>query len=187
MALDTPCIGSTLTRSPLVLLCLCMMLASSRAAHAQVDQQAVRAAYIFNLSKYVSWPHSMKDLKICSEADERTGRLLKEILEGKNSEGRMVHIVLAPSVAEQRECAILYLGRASAVRVAAVLQELGTSPVLTVSEDPQFVRQGGMVALVRAEDQIQLHVNIGALHSAGIQMSSRLLSIAVVDRAGGRN
>ena len=172
---------------PLVLLCLCMMLASSRVARAQEDQQAVRAAYIFNLSRYVSWPRPLKDLKICSEADERTGRLLKEILEGKNSDGRMVHIVLAPSGAEQRECAILYLGKASAVRVAAVLQDLGTSPVLTVSEDPQFVRHGGMVALVRAEDQIQLHVNVGALHLAGIRMSSRLLSIAVVDHAGGRN
>ncbi len=48
----------------------------------------MRAAYLFNLSKYVSWPRSMKDLKICSEADERTGKLLKQILEGKNSEGR---------------------------------------------------------------------------------------------------
>ncbi len=61
------------------------------------------------------------------------------------------------------------------------------SPVLTVSDDPQFVREGGMVALVRADDQIQLHVNISTVRSAGILMSSRLLSIAVVEHAGGRN
>lgn len=187
MALGTPCIGYGIARLPLVLLCLCMFLASSGIARAQEDQQAVRAAYLFNLSRYVSWPRAMKDLRICSEADERTGKLLQQILEGKNSDGRPVHIVLGASVAELRQCAILYLGKASPARVAAILQELGTSPVLTVSDDPQFVRGGGMVALLRAEDQIQLHVNISAIHSAGILMSSRLLSIAVVEHAEGRN
>jgi hypothetical protein len=39
---------------------------------------------------------------------------------------------------------------------------------------------------VRSEDQIQLQVNISAVQSAGIQISSRLLSIAVVTHSEGR-
>jgi hypothetical protein len=187
MALTSPCAIYGIIRLPLVLLSLCLLMAGSGIAGAQEDQRAVRAAYLFNLSKYVSWPRTPRELKICSEADEHTGELLRQILEGKHSEGRIVHIVLAPSGAEQRQCAILYLGNAPTKKVFETLQELGTSPVLTVGDDPQFVHRGGMVGLVRAEDQIQLHVNIKAVQSAGIQMSSRLLSIAVVDHAGGKN
>lgn len=165
---------------------LCLLLPSSSIAGAQESQQAVRIAYLFNLTKYVSWPRTSKELRICSEADVHTGELLKKILEGRSSQGHVIHVVLGSSVPEQRKCAILYMGNVSAKKTVAILQELGTSPVLTVSDDPQFVRRGGMVGLVRAEDQIQLHVNLEAVHSSGIQISSRLLNIAVIDRTDRR-
>jgi hypothetical protein len=187
MALTAPITVYGIIRLQLVLLSLCLLLASARNAGAQEDQRAVRAAYLFNLTKYVAWPRTSRDLKICSEADEHTGELLKRILDGKNSEGRIVHVVLRPSGAEQRSCAILYMGNASPKKTAEVIQEVGASPVLTVGDDLQFVHRGGMVGLVRSEDQIQLHVNISAVQSAGIKISSRLLSIAIVDHPEGRN
>jgi hypothetical protein len=186
MALTAPLSVYGIMRLQLLLVSLCLLLASTGSAGAQQDQRAVRAAYLFNLTRYVAWPRNSRDLKICSEADERTGELLKSILDGKNSDGRIVHVVLRPSAAEQRNCAILYMGNTSPKRVAEIVQGLRASPVLTVGDDPQFVHRGGMVGLVRSEDQIQLHVNISAVQSAGIQMSSRLLSIAVVNHSEGR-
>jgi hypothetical protein len=186
MALTAPITVYGIIRLQLVLLSVCLLLASTGNAGAQEDQRAVRAAYLFNLTKYVAWPRTSRELKICSEADEHTGELLRKILDGKNSEGRVVHVILRPSGAEQKNCAILYLGNASLKKVAEAIQEVGTLPVLTVGDDPQFVHRGGMVGLVRSEDQIQLHVNIIAVQAAGIKMSSRLLSIAVVDHPDGR-
>lgn len=156
-------------------------------ARAQEDEGAVRAAYLFNLSKYVSWPSATGELKVCSEADPRTGQLLKQILDGKKSEGRVVHVVLNPTGIEQRQCSILYLSGVPAAKTSRILQDLGGAPVLTVSDNLRFVRRGGMVSLVRAEDQIQLHVNLSAVRSAEIQISSRLLSIAVIEHSGEQN
>ena len=153
---------------------------------AQQDERAVRAAYLFNLTKYVSWPQELRELKICSLADQRTGLQLKQLLEGKTSEGRAVHVVLDPSQIEQRQCAILYLDGTPPDRAAPVLQDIDKAPVLTVGDDAIFARQGGMVGLVRAEDQIQLVVNMAALRSAGIRMSSRLLDLAIVLRPESR-
>jgi hypothetical protein len=151
--------------------------------HAQQDERAVRAAYLFTLTKYVSWPSRQGELKICSKVNASVGTDLKQILDGKVSEGRTVHVVLNPTGVEQRQCAILYLGSVPPAKVVIALRELGNAPVLTVGDDAAFVRRGGMVGLVRTEDQIQLHVNLSALGAAGIQMSSRLLSIAIIDQA----
>jgi hypothetical protein len=150
---------------------------------AQEDERAVRAAYLFTLTKYVSWPAGQGELKICSKVDASVGMDLKQILDGKVSEGRTVHVVLNPTGMEQRQCAILYLGSVSPAKIVIALQELGSAPVLTVGDGAGFARRGGMVGLVRTEDQIQLHVNLSALRAAGIQMSSRLLNIAIIDQA----
>lgn len=158
----------------------CIFLADGSELRAQQDQRAVRAAYLFNLSKYVSWPQDIRELKICSLADERTGLQLKQLLEGKTSDGRTVRVILDPSAAEQRQCAILYVDGIPPKRAAAVLQEIDKAPVLTVGDDMTFTHRGGMVGLVRAEDQIQLVVNRSALQSAGIHMSSRLLDLAIL-------
>jgi hypothetical protein len=58
---------------------------------------------------------------------------------------------------------------------------------LTVGESEDFIRDGGMVGLVRDADQIQIQVNLEATQAAGLRISSRLLSLAVVVRnKGGR-
>jgi uncharacterized protein DUF4154 len=168
------------SKTVLVLASTFALLAGATGLAAQQDQRAVRAAYLFNLTKYVSWPQEMRELRICSLADQRTGLQLKQLLEGKTSDGRAVHVVLDPPQIEQRQCAILYLDGLPPDRAAAVLEEVNKAPVLTVGDDAIFARLGGMVGLVRAEDQIQLVVNMAALRSAGIRMSSRLLDLAIV-------
>ena len=166
---------------------MCLSLILPMNAHAQQDQLAVRAAYLFNLSKYVSWPRDQRELTICSATDQRTGVKLKQLLEGKESDGRTVHVVLEPSEFAIRQCAILYLDHASTARADTLLEEVGTAPVLTVGNDTAFVNRGGMVGLVRTGDQIQLLVNLSALQSAGIRMSSRLLNISVIVKTRERN
>ena len=57
--------------------------------------------------------------------------------------------------------------------------------MLTVGDSDKFVRTGGMVGLVRSGDQIEIEVNLEALRSRQLDMSSRLLSLAVVVPSGG--
>lgn len=167
--------------------CICVCLTFPCNAPAQEDQLTVRAAYLFNLSKYVSWPEEKRELTICLAADQHTGTILKHLLEGKDSDGRKVHVVIEPSEFAIRQCAILYLDGVSPARADALLEEVGSAPVLTVGVNTAFVHGNGMVGLVRTGDQMQLFVNLSALQSAGIQMSSRLLDIAIIVQTRRRN
>jgi hypothetical protein len=151
----------------------------------QQDERAVRAAFVFNLTKYVSWPQAHERLVLGVMGEGRIGPVIKRVLEGKLSDGRPITVVMHPSDAEQRACDLLYVAESSPTRIRAILDRAGSRAVLTVGETDQFTRAGGMVGLVRSGDQIEIEVNLDALRSHKLEMSSRLLKLAVIVSAGG--
>jgi hypothetical protein len=167
----------------LALLVLCV---AAHSLHAQQDERAVRAAFVFNLTKYVTWPQPRPRLVIAVLGDNRMGAVLKQVLEGKLSDGRPVAVLIAPSDTELRDCDVLYVAESSPAGIRSALDRITGRPVLTVGESGQFTRAGGMVALLRSGDQIEIDVNLDAVQARRLAMSSRLLNLAVlVSSAGG--
>jgi hypothetical protein len=64
------------------------------------------------------------------------------------------------------------------------MQELRNRPVLTVSDLPQFLEAGGIIAF-STEARVQLHINPPAAQRAGLTISSKLLRVAKVVEAKG--
>lgn len=149
---------------------------------AQQDERAVRAAYLFNLTRYVTWPGARKQIVIGVAGTSSIGTVFKDILENKVSDGRKVEVVLHPSDAELRKCDIVYVPAASQASLPGLLTHTEGHPILIVGETSRFTRQGGMVGLIRSGDQIQIEVNLEAVHARGLEMSSRLLNLAVLVR-----
>ena len=60
-----------------------------RPAHAESrDDRSVRAAYVFNLIKYVEWPSQPeKELMIGFIGDAATGEVMETMLNGRTSDG----------------------------------------------------------------------------------------------------
>jgi YfiR/HmsC-like len=153
--------------------------------HAQQDERAVRAAFLFNLTKYVSWPGARDRLVIGVVGEGDMGTALKQVLDGKVSDGRRIAVVLHSPDSELGECDVLYVTGASPVMLRSILNRAGDRAVLTVGDNDKFVRTGGMVSLVRSGDQIEIEVNLEVLRSRHLDMSSRLLSLAVLVPSSG--
>jgi hypothetical protein len=163
-----------------------LLLSSVELLHAQEDERAVRAAFVFNLTKYVAWPQSLHDrLVLCVTGQGTMGPVLKQVLEGKVSDGRRINVLLHPSENELRDCDVLYVEELSPARIRATLDRIRGRAVLTVGDTDQFARSGGMVALVRSGDEIEIHVNLDSLRSPRLEMSSRLLNLAVIVSGNG--
>jgi hypothetical protein len=153
---------------------------------AQQEELAVRAAYIYHLTEYVTWPRHGNDLLIGVVGSDSMEAALKSVIEGKESGGRKIHVLTHSSEAELKHCDLVYLADAALSRGPALLDHLQASGVLTVGESDRFVRVGGMVGLIRSGDQIQLEVNLDAVNVAGLRISSRLLELAVIAHPGKR-
>jgi hypothetical protein len=78
----------------------CALLAASLLApllNAQVhDERAIKVAYVFNLTKYVEWPHTSTQLVVGFVGDGPMGEALEKMLTGKTSDSRLIRVVLSP-------------------------------------------------------------------------------------------
>jgi TonB family protein len=151
---------------------------------ASQDERGVRAAYVFNLAKYAEWPPESKQLVIGVIGNRATGEFLKKLLDGRMSGSRPIRLKLSPPIAELRDCNIVYLADGSAKKTLAAMQNMHLEGVLTIGETDSFPDDGGMIALVRVGDQIQMQLNPEATERGGVRLDSQVLDLATIVSPG---
>lgn len=154
---------------------------------AQHEERSVRAAFVYNLTKYVEWPHPDKELVLGFVGDDGVGETLQKVLAGKSSPDRPIRVVISPSDEELQRCDLVYVGYSSKEKIRGVLEKLRDKNILSVGESDRFAGEGGMVGLVRVGDEIQIQVNLDEVQARGLKISSRLLNLAVIARNRGGN
>lgn len=147
------------------------------------DESAVKAAYVYNLTKYVQWPQPGSELIIAFVGDGPMGNVLKQDLDGKTTAGRPIRVLVSPSDEQLVRCQLLYVDYSSSKQVHAVLQKVSNKEILTVGDWDSFTKEGGMVGLVRSGAQIQIQINEVTAGEARLTISSRLLHIATIVRS----
>ncbi len=94
------------------------------------------------------------------------------------------------SAADLKICAILLVGSSDRTEIAKILQSVGQRPILTIGEDSEFSRLGGIIAFVREGNRVRFEINLDAAERARFQVSSKLLRLAMIWRESsmaGRN
>ena len=147
------------------------------------DERTLKSAFVFNLTKYVEWPSPKDGLAICFVGEGPMGESLETLLQGKSSESRVIHVVLFPKDDSIDQCDVLYIGNAAPKKVRSVLDRIRSKSVLSIADSESFPKDGGMVALVRSGQQIQMQINLEAVQDAKLKISSRVLNLATIIHA----
>ena len=169
-------------RALLAGLAAALILLPAHAPGQSRDERAVRAAYVFNLIKYVEWPAPGKELTIALIGDPATGAVMASLLNGRTSDGKPIQVTVSPSEEQLGGCSLLYVADSGRDEIRNALERVRGKSVLTVGETDAFVRGGGMVALINTGDHIRIEVNLDAVQRAGIRISSRVLNLAIIVR-----
>jgi hypothetical protein len=150
------------------------------------DDRSVKAAFVYNLTKYVEWPQLSSEIVIGVVSEDPAREILKTLLDGKMSESRTIRILLSPSDQDLERCDLVYIAGSTRDNTRAALERVRKKGVLkgvlTVGDSEFFVQEGGMLGLVTVEDHVQIQVNLQLIRESGLKISSRLLSIAVVSQ-----
>ena len=149
-------------------------------------ENGVKAAYLYNFTKFVVWPADKLGgrFTICVVGDPMFAASLDEIIKGEFSHDRPL-VRLDPEE-DPRPCQILYVGRSEAERGRRLLAASRQLPVLTVSDAPTFMDEGGAVTFVRDGTRLRFDINMPATDRAGLKVSSKLLRVARVVKGGPR-
>jgi len=160
---------------------------STMAQEGVASESQMKAAFLVNFPKYVDWPaaafsQANSPVVVAIFGDEEVVREFYQMIEG----GRTINghpVVLKRITAEEEigsDCQILFVGASQRQRIPAILEKLKSASVLTVSESDNFLEKGGVVNLIRKDQNIRLGVNLAAARQAHLRISSSLLSVADV-------
>ncbi|WP_321493552.1 YfiR family protein [uncultured Desulfobacter sp.] len=159
-----------------------------------VEEYTVKAAFVYNFTKLIQWPettfHSDGDnFKIAVFGDKYLKAYFNAI-DGKAIAGRIISIQYPDPNAENykkdyekalAESQIIFISRHTRLeQVLRILNDIGDRPVLTIGEDKNFSRAGGIIQFFTRNDHLHFEVNIKTATAHQLKFSSRLLKLAVI-------
>ncbi len=162
---------------------LTLCLAFPALALDAAKEYEIKAAFLFNLGKFVTWPdRSFKSadapLYICVLGNDPFGEWLDVITADQTIFGHPVAVRRIATAPEALECHSVFISDSEQLRVPAILAALKNQPVLTVSDMDNFVVQGGMVQFFPHDNNIRLMLDPEAFSDASLKASSRLMQLA---------
>jgi YfiR/HmsC-like len=150
-----------------------------------VEENNMKAAILYNLAKFVEWPSSTfrnptDPIVACVLGDTSFGRSLDRELNGKLLDDRKFVIRHVSEIRQASGCQILMFATSERKGWRSVLSELPAVGLLTVGEADGFASDGGVVNLRVESGKVRIQINVEAAKSEGLQISSRLLSLAQI-------
>jgi hypothetical protein len=160
-------------------------------AQDSVSEYRVKAAYLFNFIKFVEWPEEafadpLAPIVIGIVGDDPFGDALPQVVVGKTVQGRDLVIRKYRLGEDLRGSHILFISESEKKRLPQLLSSLHGSFVLTVADLDGFLAEGGMIQLFSEQNRIRFAINVDAATRAKLKISSKLLSLARVAGAKGK-
>jgi len=161
-------------------------LSASQASTAE-NPNKVEAAFLRNFARYVTWPPGVfvddrSPWRIGILGNDPFGDALDNTLTGRSEQGRSFEIVRADSLNELPDCQIVFVAYQDAGKRRAVLSALKNLPVLTVSDAPEFLQEGGIIQF-HVGDRVEMSINLDQSRSALLTIQTKMLEVSreVVD------
>jgi hypothetical protein len=181
-----------LTKAPIAVLialwCVGLRPMTRLQAQAQTLEPDVKAAFLYNFTKYIDWPSgafpdNADPFRMCVLSDEEFARKVQAIVEGESAKGRSLQLV-KPELSELQRCHILFVGRQDIDKASAAIAGLSGRPVLIVGDSPKFLDRGGAILFVVEQNRVRFDIDLRATTRARLTVSSKLLRIARNVREG---
>lgn len=170
-------------RIAILLLCALAMGLTSATVAAQNDLELkVKAAFLFNFLKFVTWPPGRAPTAadppvLCVVGAADFAAVLAETVRDKAVEGNEVRVLKLDPGESFASCHVAYFAATSTDTAEAQLRGAAGRGVLTVHEADQAV-PSGVVRFFLEDRRVRFELNTTAAEREQLQLSSRLLGVA---------
>ena len=155
-----------------------------RVSAQDVTEVTLKGAFVFNFARFTEWPADAlppsATVSACVVGDRAVGEALTRTVSTQRLNGRAIVVsILEPGV-PLPVCHVLYVSSMARSKTSDVLLALRESPVLTVSDDEAFTTVGGIIQIFVENGKMRFRINPRSAKRARLQLSSRLLALAVL-------
>lgn len=164
--------------------CLLLGLAHPTAARDGVEETQIKAAFLYNFTKFIDWPpdhfaDSDSPIVMAVASADLLVRELRGATAQRSVNGRSIVVeAIDASGRYSKMPDVVYVAAGEEASFADMMAKWRASGVLTVGESDRFAASGGMITFVRRGKNVRFRINLESTRSAGISMSSKLLSVA---------
>jgi hypothetical protein len=159
-----------------------LLFATTPIAHSAVPETEVKAAFLFNFAKFVTWPaqafsSETAPIQLAVFGDEETTSTLKLLLSDKKAHGRSFEVKRISNPQDAKNSQIVYVTSTESRRTSQVLEATRKLPILTVGESDQFLDLGGMINFLFEDSQLRFEINTEPAEKVKLEISSKLLRL----------
>jgi hypothetical protein len=155
------------------------------------DEYQIKAAYMYNFSKFVDWPASTFDspaqpIVFCIVGQTPLTRALEDTLAGKVVDQRPLVFRQLSDSKQAGKCQVLFISSPDKKPLRQALDEVKSFNLLTVGEAENFTNEGGVIRFLLDAGRVHLEFNLDAADAARLRISSKLLSLGKTMRTSGK-
>ncbi|MCC6586936.1 MAG: YfiR family protein [Bryobacterales bacterium] len=146
-----------------------------------VSERQLKAALILRLIDFVDWPPgaiSRAGFSLCVVGDEPLASALQQAAAALPGSSARLQISHHPSSKGLEACRLIVFGQYDERQIRSFLGDSTRTPVLTVGETDDFLKDGGIVRLRVERGRVRIELGLAAASTAGLRISSRLARLA---------
>jgi hypothetical protein len=145
---------------------------------------AIKATDLYKFAAFVDWPPSAfagptDPAVVCVAGDDPFGAVLDQAVRGQKIDSRPIVVMRLDRVDRGARCHVLFVGPSRRQPAADALDKVRGQPVLTVTDDAGDPDARGMIDFVLREGRVKFRIDPRRAERSGLQISSKLLSLAV--------
>ena len=162
---------------------LLALVVASFPARADDIAIGVKAAFLYNFTKFVQWPDAVfarpdSQLVLCVSAPLQAANIVGKTVQGKTTQGRAIDYRYVTERDALNGCHLWFVSSDSVERSAHWFSELRSRPLLIVGEGETFIEEQGTIGLLIVDGRIRFAINERRATQSGLHISSKLLSLA---------
>ncbi len=161
-----------------------LALVFSKARGQQYTEYDLKAAYVYNFSKFVEWPNSVFDnhkspFVITVFGDNPIVPVLHKALNSKHIKGRDIKIRVIYSVQDIGHTHILFVSRNYQALVGDIINSSQNKPILVVGDVVEnFCQAGGIINFTPKSSKYRFEINYQSAQNSKLKISSKLLALS---------
>ena len=165
----------------LLVLCLifCLPNFQSIAVAEDMLEYQVKAAFIYNFIAFTQWPDNIDEtINLCIYGKDYFGGEIDK-LQSRAVNKRHIKIVRVNDLKELARCQAIFFSKSINNHLSTILSDLQNKPILTLADNPHALSEGIVINMNLSNEKIVFEINLGVARKSGLDISSKLLQLAV--------
>ncbi len=166
------------------LILLILFLFTGAFVNSSNDEYYVKSLFVERFTRYIEWPTNSdvnnisKSFVIAVYGDSPIISNLENLAIKIKIKEKSIRITKCDEISQISDCNILFICSDERKSIAKIITQIGSKPILTVSDNSNFVNYGIMINMYIEGSNVKFDINELYMRKAGLKASYQLLKLA---------